>query len=191
VTIPEHAVPYPRHGRMWDDTLTGIQRLRRVDFLLGLGLDPSRVPDGARIEHDGRTDEYRVQYIGPAGRLVWVRRLWFPRPAGPRQFGPITEALAGLRDAYAYPYGNRGLPEPEPAVFDRARWEATRAAFVAQLPARRPVIEDPMRVFPSARRGLSADVTIIDDPIMPGRAFDPALAAAALERVGYMRARGA
>ena len=47
--IPETHVPYPRRGRLWDHTITGLQRLRRVDFLLGLGIDPARVPDGARM----------------------------------------------------------------------------------------------------------------------------------------------
>lgn len=193
--ISEASVPYPRHGRLWDDTLTGMQRLRRVDFLLGLGLDPSRVPDGARIGYDWATAEYRLQYIGRTGRLIWVRRVWQLPPPGPRQLNPIPESLAALRESYAYPYDRRNLPEPEPAASHRARHEANLAAFRAHL--RPQVAAVHQRVFPPdagrSRPGqyLGADVTIIDDPITPAHGPSPALTAAVNEWFGSMRARGA
>jgi hypothetical protein len=108
VSVHESHVPYPRHGRLWDETITGRQRGSRRDFLLRLGLDPARVPDGARIEHDDRTDEYRLEYINPGGHLVWVRRVLRP-PASPRggliaqiqMEAGIDGGLAQLRDVYA------------------------------------------------------------------------------------------
>lgn len=159
MSLHEGRVPYPHKGRLWDETITGRQRAARRDFLLMLGLDPARVPDGAMIEHDERTDEYRLQVINPGGHLVWVRRLLRPPAYGgivmggrvaaavlPELAGAIAPTLRDLRDAYAVPF-HRG--------------------------------------------GRIADVTIIDDPIMPARPYNPALAAAAAERIGYMRARGA
>lgn len=184
--IPETDVPYPRRGRLWDDTLTGIQRLRRVDFLLGLGLDPTCVPDGARIEFDTRTSEYRLQVINPGGHLVWVRRLWSPPPPRPRSIGAIADDLMALRDRYARPYAERHLPEPEPAVFDRARYEAARDAYLAQLPHRRPIVEDPMRLFPTG--GHRPDVVIIDDPVRPSLPVTIAAAATADRWYNEMRA---
>jgi hypothetical protein len=107
--LQDDRAPYARRGRLWDDTLTGMQRLRRVDFLLGLGLDPSRVPDGARIDHDPATGEYRVQIIARSGQLVWVRRLLSPAPPV-RAFEVISEELRALRDFYgeAHQLAHRG-----------------------------------------------------------------------------------
>lgn len=117
----ESRVPYPRHGRLWDDTLTGVQRLQRVDFLLvGLGIDPARVPDGARIEYDASTGEYRLQIINPGGHLVWARRV-LRSPLDTRRgslftaLGAIDDSLMRLRDAYAVPYA-RGGPIPSGSV---------------------------------------------------------------------------
>lgn len=134
----EDRAPYPRNGRLWDETITGRQRGARHEFLLMLGVDPARVPDGARIEHDKTTDEYRLQVINPGGHLVWIRRVLRPLSARlPQLTGAIAPSLQALRDAYAHamPIG----------------------------------------------RGLSADVVVIDDPITPGRAYDPALTAATLD----------
>lgn len=158
MSLDESRVPYPRNGRLWDETITGRQRAGRRDFLLMLGLDPARVPDGAMIEHDERTDEYRLQVINPGGYLVWVRRLLRPPAFGgivmggrvaaavlPELAGAIAPSLRQLRDAHAVPF----------------------------------------------RSGVATyGVTITDDPVRPG-GYDPAFAAAAYERIGYMRARGA
>jgi hypothetical protein len=149
----EHAVPFPHKGRLFDYTITGRQRGARRDFLLMLGVDPARVPDGAMIDYDETTDEYRLQVINPGGHLVFVRRR-----LRPPQFGGI---LMGGRAAAAV------LPELAGAI----------APSLRQL---RDAYAVPVR----------SDVTIIDDPVRPG-GYDPALAAAAAERVGYMRARGA
>jgi hypothetical protein len=177
--IREDRPPYPHRGRLWDHTLTGIQRLRRVDFLLGLGLDPARVPDGAGIDHDPRTDEYRVQIIGRGGQLVWVRRLWSPPAAGPRRFGPISAELAALREFYGT---GHQLAHRAPAHLLAAFRDAPQRPSVSGL-----------------RRGQSAEVTIVDDPVItydPGRVADTLEATAARyglarERVAVMRGRGA
>lgn len=178
--LPESNVPYARHGRMWDDTLTGLQRLRRVDFLLGLGLNPARVPDGARIEYDPTTGEHRLQVINPGGHLVWVRRVWSPPPR-PRTLEPISETLAAFRDAYAYPYADRFTEPPAYArggiITDtgRAPAEPSTGSYV----------------FPHAhRRGAyrSADVTIIDDPVRPRLSYFPALTASVDRWYNDMRA---
>lgn len=157
----EHAVPFPHKGRLWDETITGRQRAARRDFLFMLGLDPARVPDGARIEYDETTDEYRLQVINPGGWLVWVRRVLRPPSFGgilmggrvaaavlPELAGAINPTLRQLRDAYAVPLNERG------------------------------------------ERVATYGVEITADPVRPG-GYDPARAAAALEQLAYMRARGA
>lgn len=170
--IPESHVPYPRRGRLWDDTLTGVQRLRRLDFLLGLGLDPSRVPDGAHIDHDPRTGEYRVQYINRAGHLVWVRRLWSLPPPGPRQFGAITAELADLREWYG---DGTGLPAPERLL---AAWRASPqdASVSGLLDA--GTVRNPVITYSPRRVADTLDATA-------------ARYGLARERVGYMMGRGA
>lgn len=200
--LHESRVPYPRNGRLWDETITGTMRLHRHDFLLMLGIDPARVPDGARIEHDETTDEYRLQVINPGGHLVWVRRLLRPPFAAgglvaagrmaaaflPQLAGAIDPTLAQLRAAFAAPMGHRRLlGEPEPAVFDRERYEASLAELRASLPEPQPTTGDPMRVFPPSR-GYPVDVTIIDDPV---RTYDPAVGLAGALVDSWDAVRGA
>lgn len=171
MSVHESRVPYPRDGRLWDETISGRQRAARRDFLLMLGLDPARVPDGAMIEHDERTDEYRLQVINPGGHLVWVRRLLRPPAFGVLMGGRIAAAV---------------LPELAGAIAPSLR--QLRDAYAVPLNARRPG----WTTFAESgiRGACRPDVTIIDDPVRPG-GYDPALAAAARERIGYMMARGA
>lgn len=148
--LHESRAPYPRNGRLWDETITGRQRAIRRDFLLMLGLDPTRVPDGARIDYDDSTGEYRLQVINPGGHLVWVRRrLRMPLargglvpPAGTGQHwfdrlnnGSIARPLAELRDAHGLDYRRGAFLAADVTIVD----DATTSQLDAYLAAQRQV----------------------------------------------------